>query len=70
MARLTGIIGGVFVAFIVFGVAGFIGDRLSEGKPAWVEFAVLAVSVLLSLAAGWSSYAASVRKSRGSPPAT
>jgi len=69
MARLTGIIGGAFVAFIVFGVAGFVGDRLAEGKPGWVEVIVLLVSVLLGLAAGWSSYAASVRKSRGGRPA-
>jgi hypothetical protein len=70
MARLTGIIGGGFVAFIVFGVAGFLGDRLAEGKPAWVEVAALVLSVLLGLAAGWSSYAASVRKGRGGRRAT
>jgi hypothetical protein len=62
MKTVTAIIGGLFVAFVVFFVSWFFLRNLVDGQGVAVEIGGLVVVVLFSLLVGFSSFRASLSR--------
>lgn len=62
MKRLTATIGGSFVAFIVYFVIWFFARNMVEGLGTGVEVGGHLLVAFIALAAGFSSYRASVAR--------
>jgi ABC-type nickel/cobalt efflux system permease component RcnA len=61
--RLTvAIVGGLFVALVLFAVLGFVMGRLTESASALKQITALIASILLALLGGWTSFRASMKR--------
>ncbi len=62
MKYVTGIIGGLFVAFVVYFVVWFFARNFFDGLGVAMEAGGHALVILLSLAVGFSSFRASLAR--------
>jgi small neutral amino acid transporter SnatA (MarC family) len=62
LKRVTAIIGGLFIAFIVYLVIWFFARNMVEGLGTGVEVGGHLLVVFIALAAGFSSYRASLAR--------
>jgi hypothetical protein len=67
MARVTAIVGAVFIFFVVYILVGFFAIRMFEGSR--LEWAGVAITVVVASLAALGSYKASMRRSRKDPAA-